>query len=1852
MGKMLIVLLTIFGLTNSLTIDSQVNVVRNDCYERLALGQKLKPQDVDKKLEVTTVQECQMACTEEEEKCRSFSFGIGVKGNGTCELSRTTIKETPDLKPIGTITEVDYDLYIKKLGCKLVISQNPIPEKPTSQHPERPTESSNYPYSNETNIYSSKPYRVKSSYISVASNPNSPSTTRYGTGKPYKVNEYSDDRPPFGSSYEYGHRYPPRKYASSYQSHFIDRVDFDARPEKPDQHHSYKPDRIDDISKPDYTVRPHGLGFMPDRYRRPPSNFNYQEQSHRPDRIPERPPYDDGYNPIQKPYRPVDSSSNYGSKPFRPDRIPTRPEHSNDYSVRPQRPYIIPNEPNSGYESDVVPLRPIKRPSKPIDYFVSYDIERPKPLPDSYSSRPHAHNQPNHYDSIPERPIKIPSRPEGYDRPKPPSQIFDRPDHYDPMWVRPEEPERPNDYNLSPNRPIKVPQRPDNYGFEPYRPESPIKIPERPGDYGSGPHGPERPIEIPDRPNEYGSGPYGPDRPIKVSERPGDYGSVSYGSERPIKVHERPDNYGPERPIKVSERPGSYGSGSYGPDRPVKIPERPDNYGSSVYGPERPIKVPGRPDDYSPGSYGPERPIKVPVRPYHYGSGSYGPERPINVPDRPDGYDFFLYNTERPIHDRPSYGVNFDRPEQPEKPDNYFNRPSFNRPQDYNHDLGGYGPVDDFYNSNRPDNMHDRPFDSYKPNRPNEYESLPVRPNRPVKGDYGSDIVPYRPYDIPNRPDDMYTPYHRPHVNINALDFDSDNLHRPIDRFDWYDINDRKPFWSGYDDRRDKPRRPSIAYDHKETKEEKSNASSNSSSDNTSINDKSNDTDKNISKIDNEGTQMIDPSGDKSTIEEIKSACFRRVLAGKRILRAFVRKAVPCERVEECQRECSDERRFVCEGFNYRLDPTGRGQGDCELIDLPLSRLDIRRDVISDADYDYYERDRNSDAPDCKGVRYYGSYSTGKHDYYDSNRRGDYHYDNYNYDSYNYRHRQPGPDNYDYYDYYYANRRGDYKDYEDYGYSYNKPEGLPHDHNYPIRPHYDDKSYEPYLPPQNWKFQRPFSESDEYWKKYFEERVRDKNHWGFKEHKGDWGSYGGSYGNFGAPDSYFYYDHPNKPKYNISYKKYYDGPYESKDWGRYGGTYGYEDEKYSHTHKDSYDYWGFKKYNDGLLPPYQSKPEYTGSYLPPYETGYDYMGIKNGYYDRHQHDHGFGDYQSHIKDQCSLRMAAGFRLHKGIIKKITSVPNIYECEILCYKERDFPCASYAFRYTVINNVHKENCYLSDRSFRELDYYTDLEPDRDYDIYTINNKNTCLKPPKPLQEKSDCFWRVRSGQRLDNRIVKDSITVKSIVDCQLQCLKARTFTCRGYSYRYGPPVIGGSIDNCQLTDWPSYDLNPHVHFVSEPGYEIYDRGSYGYGCEANHIQIGHKPKPTPEGKMDQVCYLKYGISARLLPQATKKSIVVPNEIECKAECTRAREKGNFQCMSFSYRLQAVKGTSNCDLSDILQRDLLSNVDYVPDPDAWLFAWDLHNPNCVSVIVVGSTIFGGESIVDDHGGHHKEEDYLPWHAVGRPQDTWKVYSVNGLPCKRGSFCQENKVAGFWYCELENKEEFSWDYCCNPEHHCGYSEGFPYQWCYVGPRKSQWRKCNDHYYPYGHSETDRYDYHHPHSYLPGPSSNHVPDYSPSPQKPSFRPDRPPPDDYFLDPLNRLPQNNSLPEEDSFDLPKAPKSRNIDTSYQAIGNLIETIKSNELKKLQESNNDTNKTSDSLYVKIPLPSNITNPQVENTVKPVGFETVDISSRKNDTQTNWQRVGRNGRVYARSYITKTNKTLVDEEHRKSSGSSS
>lgn len=293
------------------------------------------------------------------------------------------------------------------------------------------------------------------------------------------------------------------------------------------------------------------------------------------------------------------------------------------------------------------------------------------------------------------------------------------------------------------------------------------------------------------------------------------------------------------------------------------------------------------------------------------------------------------------------------------------------------------------------------------------------------------------------------------------------------------------------------------------------------------------------------------------------------------------------------------------------------------------------------------------------------------------------------------------------------------------------------------------------------------------------------------------------------------------------------------------------------------------------------------------------------------------------------------------------------------------------------------------------------------------------------------------------------------------------------------------------------------------------------------------------------------------------------------------------------------------------------------------------------------------------------------------------MSGWPCRRGTGCIQNKVAGFWFCELEGGDENSWDYCCRPDHHCGHSQGFRYSWCYVGPERTQWRKCSDKYYPYFANFIDRDDRpsrpYLPNSYeeVPlGQGSNSVVQL-----RPGYRPDRPEVtahtgsthqqptldqyeeqfDDQFLDPPKPggLGQARHWPV--SYLHKEMPPGANASQyerkdekpKYAAIQNLIDIIKSNDLKNVKyQITNDSNRADDVLFVKIPLPTNFSQEtRTEKTQKldsefhvlipestKVANLTVLSSKVENSQAVLPSSNGRSLPIYRRSYIERTNIT--------------
>lgn len=82
-----------------------------------------------------------------------------------------------------------------------------------------------------------------------------------------------------------------------------------------------------------------------------------------------------------------------------------------------------------------------------------------------------------------------------------------------------------------------------------------------------------------------------------------------------------------------------------------------------------------------------------------------------------------------------------------------------------------------------------------------------------------------------------------------------------------------------------------------------------------------------------------------------------------------------------------------------------------------------------------------------------------------------------------------------------------------------------------------------------------------------------------------------------------------------------------------------------------------------------------------------------------------------------MKSGEGFRLHKAVVRFVYHVPTVTECERMCHAESKFRCVTYSYRYSPVT---RDNCLLCDRPLGQLDYYSDIEPDRDYDIYAMSD----------------------------------------------------------------------------------------------------------------------------------------------------------------------------------------------------------------------------------------------------------------------------------------------------------------------------------------------------------------------------------------------------------------------------------------------------------------------------------------------------------------------------------------------------
>lgn len=277
-----------------------------------------------------------------------------MKGNASCQLSSLVVQETVDLKPIGTIDDTDFDLYIKKLGCKLVIDMSsdspeyvndevPLPDNLPSTKP-RPRPSyykkhhGSFQYGSEQQSYNSESHwSMKKMYKGshpVNYDDRAVSYNRYDKPGGYsydKPGDYSDDKP---SGYSYDK--PAADYSHNKPVGYSYEKPGDHSYDKPNKYgyQEDEPNSYDNSDKFSFT-NPYDDIEGPTYYK-PSNNYNPSEK--------------DKYKPAGSNYgHDKQPSSNYGSKP------------SSGYDTNNNKPnFDYVNEPtSSGYG----PPTPIKKPS-------------------------------------------------------------------------------------------------------------------------------------------------------------------------------------------------------------------------------------------------------------------------------------------------------------------------------------------------------------------------------------------------------------------------------------------------------------------------------------------------------------------------------------------------------------------------------------------------------------------------------------------------------------------------------------------------------------------------------------------------------------------------------------------------------------------------------------------------------------------------------------------------------------------------------------------------------------------------------------------------------------------------------------------------------------------------------------------------------------------------------------------------------------------------------------------------------------------------------------------------------------------------------------------------------------------------------------------------------------------------------------------------------------------------------------------------------------------------------------------------------------------------------------------------
>ncbi|GBP90386.1 hypothetical protein EVAR_67467_1 [Eumeta japonica] len=231
--------------------------------------------------------------------------------------------------------------------------------------------------------------------------------------------------------------------------------------------------------------------------------------------------------------------------------------------------------------------------------------------------------------------------------------------------------------------------------------------------------------------------------------------------------------------------------------------------------------------------------------------------------------------------------------------------------------------------------------------------------------------------------------------------------------------------------------------------------------------------------------------------------------------------------------------------------------------------------------------------------------------------------------------------------------------------------------------------------------------------------------------------------------------------YQIGLSRADDG---DSNWGQYGGYYGVNYYNDRSEYKNLYNHWGFDekfyKPNDFYgVRPYSNHNvfDYHNLGNGRFRNGWDNYGYGYGwnrrskwnvssYEDRNGLVYGESNYYGTPNKEvyyeepvdnflpakdCSSRRKPGMSLSGGAIKRSLLARTVVDCEAACFKERQFKCVSYSYRYSKSHG--SDNCFLSERPYRGLDMATDSGSD----VYAMPQDSQCPANHRPWVESGMC-----------------------------------------------------------------------------------------------------------------------------------------------------------------------------------------------------------------------------------------------------------------------------------------------------------------------------------------------------------------------------------------------------------------------------------------------------------------------------------------------------------------------------------